>query len=86
MNKQEKTELTWKVEELERQVKASNDLVIFLIASIAGVQPNLSQGLKEQFEEMTTDDEVRLKPEFEKLLNRAIDALGNGDFDLDGVE
>ncbi|MCU7218040.1 hypothetical protein [Pseudomonas sp. VE 196-7] len=86
MNKQEATELKWKIEGLERQLKASNDLVIFLLASIAGAQPNLAQGLKEQFEEMRTGENLPLKPEFEKLLGRATDALGQGDFDLDGVE
>lgn len=86
MNQQEKTELSWKVEELERRLKASNDLVIFLLASIAGAQPNLAQSLKEQFEGMRTGDDLPLKPEFKKLLDRAVDALGDGDFDLDGVE
>ncbi|MFJ7315253.1 hypothetical protein ACIQVE_21320 [Pseudomonas sp. NPDC098747] len=85
MKKQEKTELAWKVEELDRRLKASNDLVIFLLASIAGTHSNLSQELLEQFEEIKQSEGLPLKPEFEKLINQSIAALGDGDFDLDGI-
>ncbi|MBU0522722.1 MAG: hypothetical protein KKC24_23730 [Gammaproteobacteria bacterium] len=85
MSKQEKTELSWKVEDLERRLKASNDLIILLLASLPTAHEGLSKVLLQQFVGMKDEDFCR-KPEFESLLDRAIDALGPGPLILETVD
>ena len=86
MDKQQTTELAWKVEELDRRLKASNDLVIFLLGTLSGERPNLSGAFIEQLTELKKDFESEIRPELTVLLDRAVEALGEKPFDLDSID
>lgn len=79
-------ELEWAIKDLERKLKASNDFVIFLVASIACADPNLSKRLIDQFTEMKEAKDLTQSRDFQNLLERAISASGDGDLELDSVE
>ncbi|MEO4014793.1 hypothetical protein [Pseudomonas rossensis] len=85
MSKQEKSELSWKVEDLDRRLKASNDIIILLLGSLPMADAGLSEVLLQQFVGMKDNDFCR-KPEFEILLDRSIDALGPGPLILETVD
>ena len=86
MKKQEETELSWKIEDLDRRLKASNDLVIFLLGMIATERPKLSRAFMEQLNELTADFKDEIRPELSTLIGRAVEALGENPFDLDSIE
>jgi hypothetical protein len=85
MNTREKTELLWKVEQLERKLKAATDMMVFMCACLSADRARLVRDVEEQLTELQQDPELTKTQEFDALTARMLKALCDNPLPLESV-